>query len=137
MGAVVPLEVFVPQFHVTGRDVYGGQKWEALVQADSAEAAERFVSARNIAPLAVVRRADEVGLPADILRMRVPVVVVAEPSAPMGRRLKLAAIGVGIGLFVIAGVLFVNRAKEHLLRGDLIPKEMHGATQNADGKTRK
>ncbi len=111
--------------------------WEALVEAASADAAAGFVSARNIAPLAVVQRADEVGLPPNILRMRVPAVVAAGPSTPIGRRLKLMAIGIGIGLFVIAGVLFVNRAKEHLLRGDLLPKEMHGATQNADGQAAK
>ena len=120
----MPLEVFVPLFHVTGRDVYQGQLWQAFIEAETAAAAEAFVAARNIAPLTVVLRADEAGLPVDVLRMRVPAVMVAGPSTPLARRIMLVAIGVGIALFVIAGVLFVNRAKEHLLRGDLRPKEL-------------
>lgn len=124
----------MPLFHVTGHDVYQKLPWQALIEAETAAAADAFVTARNIAPLTVVLRADEAGLPVDILRMRVPAVVVAGPSTPLARRMKLVAIGVGIALFVIAGFLFVNRAKEHLLRGDLRPKEVARPMQGVEGE---
>lgn len=42
------------------------------------------------------------------------------------RRTKQVLTGLGLGAVVILAVLFVNRAKEHLLRSDLYPKTPPG-----------
>ncbi len=43
------------------------------------------------------------------------------PARTVRRRLKLVMLGNGLALLVIPGTLFVNRAKEHLLREREVP----------------
>ncbi len=57
---------------------------------------------------------DQLPLPPNARHQRVPDPI--QPPTPARRRLKLAATGIGLALFVIAGYFFVMKAKEHLTR---------------------
>lgn len=111
----------MPRFVVVGKDAFKGQPWRAVVEGDSAADIDAFVRSRLIVPGTIIELAADQATPPDTLEMRVPRPRLAKPTSLVRRRVKLVLLGIGLALLVIAGTLFVNRAKEHLLREREVP----------------
>ncbi len=102
-------------FRCTGRDVYLGHERVWFVRAPDAAAARAHAETKGlVAP--VVEAIDEAQVPADATVLLVRPAGASEPVPRVVRRMLLVALGVALALFVIAGFLFVNKAKDHLLR---------------------
>ncbi len=72
---------------------------------------------------------DASAVPAGVGWQRVPApepVREATGASIAKRRIKQVLAGLGLGGVIVLAVLFVNRAKEHLLRSDLYPKTPPG-----------
>lgn len=100
------------------------------VESPSAEAARTLCEARalNVREVASVQPS-EVPPTASVQRVHA---WAPRPSLlrdnPPARRLLFMLIGVGAGLLVIIGTLFVVRAREHLTRSDIQPRVPAGTT---------
>ncbi len=105
-------------FRCTGRDRYLGHERVWFVRAPDAGAARTHSEAKGLfAP--VVEPIDEAQVPADatVLLVRGPGERGAGKRTPrVMQRVLLVLLGVALGLFAVGGYLFVNKAKEHLLR---------------------
>lgn len=103
----------------------GAEREDRLIYLDAPDRARAAASlqARGlvVVDIQAVERAPE---GASVQRVHGP----ATGSAmPLGlRRLVFVAVGVGLGLVVILGTLFVLRAREHLTRSDVRPKVLNG-----------
>lgn len=111
----------MPRFVVVGKDAFKSQPWRAVVEGGSAAEVDAFVRSRFIVPVTVIELGMDQPAPPDTRVMRVPRPRLAKPASPVRRRVKLVMLGIGLALLVIAGTLFVNRAKEHLLREREVP----------------
>lgn len=118
----------MPLFHVTAQDGYSGQPWHGVVEADTEAAAEAFLRERN---LAVTHQHTVAQVPEGLIHLRVPAPRAMVVISPVARRLRLMGLGLGIGVFLIAGFLFVMKAKEHLTREKRIVPE--APTMQPDG----
>ncbi|MFN0012695.1 MAG: hypothetical protein ACKVS8_13740 [Phycisphaerales bacterium] len=102
-------------FRCTGRDVYLGHERIWFVRAPDAAAARAHAASKGlVAP--VVEGIDEAQVPADATVLLVREAQAREGVPRVVKRMLLVALGVALALFLIAGFLFVLKAKEHLLR---------------------
>lgn len=111
----------MPFFRVTGKDVFHEQPRELYFDAPGPEPAQGYAADKGV-------RAESI---AEISQSDIPptasIIRIQPPPAPLSdeqliaklrrRRFRLAMLGVGLGLFVIAGTFFVLRAKEHIMKG--------------------
>ncbi len=102
------------RFLVVGVEPLKSTAITLVVIAPSAEIAEGFVRTRGVMPRSVVRLGADEPVPGEVRVLRVPPDVVPEP--PTRRRLRLLSLSIGLMLFLIAAVLFMYKAKEHLGR---------------------
>lgn len=111
----------MPTYRIRGRDESQGNTHTLYVLAPSPETAVAHLTQRGFFECEATEIHPE-ERPADQALVRVR--SAEEGPAPMPesmRRALLVSLGLGLAVFVILGVLFVNRAKEHLLRTDLRP----------------
>lgn len=105
-------------FRCTGRDRYLGHERVWYVCATSEAAARQHIVRKGLlAP--VIEAVDQSLVPADatVLLVRSGDDVAGAGRTPrVLQRVLLVLLGVALGLFAIGGYLFVNKAKEHLLR---------------------
>lgn len=103
-----------PRFLIAGTEPLTGTPVTLVVVALSADIADGFVRSRGVLPKTLTPLGPTDAVPADARVLRVPPEEPAEP--PMRRRLRLLSMSIGLTLFLIAAVLFVYKAKEHLGR---------------------
>ncbi len=103
-----------PRFLIVGVEPLKGTPVTLVVIAPSADIAEGFVRSRGVLPRSLALLGPSDAVPADARVLRVPPEVPPEP--PVRRRLRLLSLSIGLTLFLIAAVLFMYKAKEHLGR---------------------
>ncbi len=104
-----------PTFRCSGADRYVGLPRVWFVCAADAEAARAHAQQKGLVAPAVERiETGEVPRDATVLLAR----AASADQSPgvVARRTLRVVLGLALGLFVIAGFLFVMKAKEHLLR---------------------
>lgn len=115
----------MPLYLLIGRDIHLGQDRSVAIEADDAQAATSFALSRGIQADSTKLVAS--GRPADvppgvtIMRVPAPEPVFDPNYRPVRRRFKLVGIGLGIGVVLILGTLFVLKAREHLTRQEMTP----------------
>jgi len=111
----------MPFFRVTGKDIFHEQPRELFFDAPSAEAVRLYAAEKGVRADAVIElQQGDVPPTATIIRIQPPPAPISDEeliAQIRRRRLHLATLGVGLGLFVIAGTFFVLRAKEHIMKG--------------------
>lgn len=121
----------MPIFRVTCRDESAGKEHTVFVEASDSTAAEGHLARHGFFDLRISQIAPgEIPPDQSLVRVRGPGDQTAPLPAPI-RRLLLVVAGLGLSVVVILGVMFVMRAKEHLLRTDIRPNEPPRATPSA------
>lgn len=118
-------------FRVTCRDESAGREHTVFVEASDSAAAAAHLARHGFFDLSINQIAPgEIPSDQSLVRVRGPEEHAAPLPAPI-RRVLLVVAGLGLGVVVILGVLFVMRAKEHLLRTDIHPNQPPRATPAA------
>lgn len=108
------------------------------VEAESPGAARDVLTARGL-DVAGVTMIDAIEVPDGAGVQRAPSAArrpsLLRDNAP-ARRVIFMLIGIGAGLLVVVGALFVFRAREHLTRSDIQPRVPAGMKQPGSGTAR-
>jgi len=115
----------MPLFHVLTEHVENGAPWQGVFEAPSREAVAEQLATHGLTVVSCERVSEPLSAQlASLRRQRIEPQADKVPRTPeqqLRRRILLISVGLGLGALIILGTLFVNRAKEHLLRERQVP----------------
>lgn len=111
----------MPLFRVTGKDIFHEQPRELYFDAPSPDLAQSYAADKGVRVESISELSrNDIPPTASIIRIQPPPTPISDEQLVAKlrrRRFRLAMLGIGLGLFVIAGTFFVLRAKEHIMKG--------------------
>lgn len=115
----------MPLFHVLAEHIENGAPWQGVFEAPSREPIAEQLAERGLMVVSCEQVSEPFSAEMNFLkRQRIDPKAENVPRTPaqrLRRRVLLICYGLGLGAVVILGTLFVNRAKEHLLRERQVP----------------